>query len=341
MRSSLRAVAALALSSAACNDTGRLAPIEPGPEEIDGVVVCDGRTFGEVARDDAVTEDCRARVERLLPEPSSNFEKRIIVLGDETTDDGARVFYLHGADAGGRALSLDAWTAARVEINDGTGAALPPEALDVAGLGASGDAIHVALVSDHSQTLREEDLEAARSFASQVFAALPDGFEASVTQFSSEVVEVQPFTSDRDALEQALLPDATLERQRTGLYDAMAAAILSLLESERPIRLLFVTSDGRDNASREYRRADIVGGVGEGGIAGLVASALFADDAEFRQLFGSRGVVFRAPSVVQLPELLPEYLSSLGGIVKLTIAPDHAGAPSYRVVLDDLSVVLR
>jgi hypothetical protein len=121
----------------------------------------------------------------------------------------------------------------------------------------------------------------------------------------------------------------------------MASAILSLLESERPIRLLFVWSDGPDSGSREYRRADIASGITEGGIAGLVASALFADGAEFRQLFGSRGAVFRAPSVGQLPELLPEYLSSLGAIVKLTIAPEHASAPSYRVALDDLSVVLR
>jgi hypothetical protein len=343
MTPTLRAAAALALalSSAACNDTGRLAPIEPDPEEIDDVVVCDGATFGELKRENAVTEDCRARVERILPDPSSNFDERLVLLGSETSASGARVFYLHGAGADGQAVSLEAWeSSVRVEINDGTHTALPSEALEIAAL-ESGDAIHAALVSDHSESMRDEDLDAARSFASQVFAALPDGFEASVTQFSSNVVPVQPFTSDREALQQALLPDPALDRRGTALYDAMASAILSLLDSHRPIRLLFVLSDGPDNASREYRRADIAGGVGDGALSGLVGGALYADDVEFRSLFAARGSVFHAPSMTELPELLPEYLRSLRAIVKLTITPEHAQATSYRLVLDELSAILR
>lgn len=332
------------LAATACYDTGELASIEPTPEEIDALVVCDDRTYGSLARADDLDDACRARVEKLLPDPTSSFTRRLIVLGVQPDADGARHVYLQGADARGDGFPASAFETLELEVTAADGSVTRLSAAELAVTRVADldeETVAVSVVNDHSSTMRDEDLDAVAALERALFEHLPPAFEVEVTAFSSESALVEPFTADVERAHAAVQPGDYVPRERTALYDALGAALERLSERERPVRLLVVTVDGLDNASRELRAIDVARTIADHSVAGLTLGALFADGAELRALFGSRGVHFQAPTFADLTGELDAYLASLRDMVRITIPAELADAVRHRVVLDDIGVVVR
>lgn len=322
-----------------CSDTGELAPIEPTLDELDPIVVCDDVTFGELKYQDAISDECRQKVEHLLPDPSSTFT-RLYTLGSRYTEDGSLEFHVYGAREDGVALTVDDF--AELGVSAGPAGApaqpLPPGVIQISQFAGT---FAVAFVNDHSATLRDADLEAIAELETRLFEALPSGSQAALWRFSDNVEAALPFTSDGDELSVALAASDTPPRETTALYDGLGAAVEALLSRHEAVRFLVLTTDGLDNASQDYRRAELALALRDNGISGLLLASLFADAPALRSLFARSPVSFQAPSMTDLPAQLSEYLAALGSVVTLTVPPEYAGHPQYRAELGGRSVALR
>ncbi|AEB12505.1 VWA domain-containing protein [Marinithermus hydrothermalis] len=111
----------------------------------------------------------------------------------------------------------------------------------------------VVLAIDTSRSMRAEDLEpsrleAAKAAAREFIRAMPPGVEVGLVAFSSYATLLQPPTTDRERLEQAV--DLLDLAHRTAIGDGLVAAlrVLPLEDSDAPGGMSVVLlSDGRNN----------------------------------------------------------------------------------------------
>ncbi|HZE88637.1 MAG TPA: VWA domain-containing protein [Verrucomicrobiae bacterium] len=106
--------------------------------------------------------------------------------------------------------------------------------------------IQIVLLLDVSASMhRDEKIVRAIDAASAFVESLEPGDRVALVTFSDEVRIVQPFTSDRPSMLEAI---AGVEPQRgTALYDAIYAGV-SLLGHEEGRRALVLLSDGQDQS---------------------------------------------------------------------------------------------
>jgi Ca-activated chloride channel family protein len=109
--------------------------------------------------------------------------------------------------------------------------------------------ISLGIVIDNSGSMREKRAKVAKAAVNLVRASNPQD-EVFVVNFSDEYYLDQPFTSKINLLQEALEKYET--RGGTALYDAIVASADELKKHGKlQKKILFVVTDGEDDASRE------------------------------------------------------------------------------------------
>ncbi|HEX2882461.1 MAG TPA: VWA domain-containing protein, partial [Polyangiaceae bacterium] len=273
------------------------------------------------------------------------------------------VIALHGADAQGNAIDRSAFADATVTV-DGTAlsaqAAPPTPPMDDAGAGVASDAgaslsveagvsvegqfsfafsaditgelLSLQFVNDYSASMRDDDLDIVATIHNDILDVLPSAiYEGEATYFSTEVTVKQPFTDDESALRSALERDTSIDRDTTALYDGMGTGLSSLLTRDRPLKLLIVSTDGLENASTEFSKADIVSLLQQNHVAVLMLGAVFSDVGEMQDLAGPYGVFFYTPAYEDLRAAVAQYVESLSNLALLRLPPEYADADEIEI----------
>jgi hypothetical protein len=309
-------------------------------EDVDMVPLCGDTTLEELYTADEISESCRASLENLLPPAQNTFEGRLVALGSDVTDDGGRRFYVHGATEAGAGLTADDFATAEVRVViDGETTTLPPDAFEIRRVEA-GDVIALSLVNDYSGSMLDQDLAVVERIHTDMFTYLPAVHETEVILFSDAVDTRQPYTSDASALLAAVERDDAYARGSTALYDGMGIALDGLVERDRPVKILMVSTDGAENASIRSTKPELLTTIQDHGVVVVMLGALLADVPEMRELTGQRGVLFYTRYYDGLRAQMQAYLESLGEIVEVQLSPEHAQAPSVILEVEGISAAL-
>jgi hypothetical protein len=305
-------------------------------DDLGRIPVCGDMTLDELHVADEISDSCRDALENLLPPPEHNFEARLVALGSDVADDGGRRFYVHGATHAGAALTTEAFAAAEVRVVlDGETTTLDPEAYTIRRVEA-GDVISLSLVNDYSGSMLDQDLDAVEQIHTDMFTHLPPIHETEVIQFSDEVDVRQAYTTDAEALLAAVARDDAYRRGSTALYDGMGVGLERLVERDRPVKILMVSTDGAENSSMRHTKPELLETMRDHGVIVVMLGALLADVPEMRDLTGDRGVLFYTRYYSELRATMQAYLESLGEIVEVHVDPEFAEASSFVLVVDGL-----
>lgn len=300
-------------------------------ERAGNVEVCNGQTLSELEHAETLSDDCKADVAAYLPSSSNDFAGRVVLLGQEQHDDGSLRVFVAGTDAGGAPLSAAAFGAARLSLQDGAAlvdSGVTPIATSFSAL--SEDVLSLEIVNDYSASMSLADLQDVEQIEDDLLTALPPIFEGEVTLFSSQVRVKQAFTTDRSALLDAVECDQTFDRELSALYDGMGNGLDSLTSRSRPARVLLVSTDGLENASVAYKKADILKTIANDGVVVIMLGALFADVNELKTLAGARGVYVYTPLYANMQSQVHDLISALASGVALDIPADVADSRPLR-----------
>jgi Ca-activated chloride channel homolog len=108
--------------------------------------------------------------------------------------------------------------------------------------------VAMGIIIDNSGSMREKRAKVNKAALNLVRSSNPQD-EVFVVNFNDEYYLDQDFTSDIRKLKQAL--EKVEARGGTALYDALVASADQLMHSKLQKKVLFVVTDGEDNASRE------------------------------------------------------------------------------------------
>lgn len=201
----------------------------------------------------------------------------------------------------------------------------------------AGVPLTVALAIDTSGSM-DESLGAAQEAAAAFVRRLGRDDRAAVVDFDSRVRILQPFTTDRVALEEAVR--STVADGSTALYDAVHRSLLELEslsypDAETPRRhAIVVLSDGQDTSSRE--QLDTILGLADRSNTAIYTVGLGAreDDgrlATYQAEFALRrlanqtgGRVFFPTDVEQLHAIYDEIRRDLASQYTLAYASSNA-----------------
>ena len=312
--------------------------LEPG-SDAGALEVCDGQTLAELEQAKTISDDCKTTLATYLPAPFDDFGDRVLVLGQETLDDGSRRVFVAGLAADGTPLSNDVLAAATVapQASATAGAASPVTVTPFGDL--SEDALSLELVNDYSASMSIPDLKVVQHIEDDLLGALPPIVEGEVTLFSTDVRVKQPFTTDHDALVAGVECDESFDRELTALYDGVGNGLQSLTSRSRPARVLLVSTDGLENASVAYKKSDIVKGVAQDHVFVVVLGALFANLDELETLAGPNGVYFYTPLYADMRAQVSNLVTALAHGAAVDIPPAVAAEPLV-LRIGDASVAL-
>lgn len=332
-----------ALATGGCNLSLNTDEIEGDlKESVDKVAdleVCDGMTLEELANAQTLSEQCKQQLTSFLPEPEDNFESRLVILGQEERTDGSIAIYLHGVDSTGAALDASALANLQVSVTaSGTAQTLTDGEFTLnTGAGLPTELMSIGFVNDYSGSMSDADLEVTSEIEQDIIAILPDVFEGEVTQFSTEVVLEQGFTTDRELLSKAVGFDPSFERDLTALYDGMGTGLSSLSVRQRPVRLLVVATDGKENESQIFEKPELLQIIEEENICVLMLGSLFSEPAELKQFARICGAYFYTPAYPDLKTAVSEYVASLGALTEVVVAAEARGEGTVTLEVGDLS----
>jgi hypothetical protein len=286
------------------------------------------------------------------PAPESTLSPRLFILGSEITPDNKLHIYVHGLDAAGNTIPLADFQTGSVVTVDGT--VRLDNGVDVNGGGVTvqlvpdGSPISLAFLTDYSFSIDNAGLEEIGLLYQQVLNALPAGFEAQVLNFSDFSEVRQDWTEDVPTLLDAVQFDPNMNRNNTAFYDGIGSTLyrddevdgFGLSERCRAARILVSYTDGIDNASFTYNKADLLTEIDDSRTVAIMLGTQNADKAELDEFAGSRGAFVYAFDVDDLSQAFVEWATSLGTIVEIVIEDGafQVGPPgAVQIDLDVLS----
>ena len=191
--------------------------------------------------------------------------------------------------------------------------------------------IDVALVIDTSGSMKGEALDVAKAAAAAFVSRLPENARVSVTGFGQQVNQAVGFTTDREAVNDAI--NSLQSSGETALYDALGSATRSFDREAR--RSVVVLSDGGDTVSKntlESTRESIV--VSE---ASLYAIALETGESDFaglqRLADGTEGTVVDSNDLEALFTSFGEVANRLTNQYRLAYESAASGTTKLLVSL--------
>jgi uncharacterized protein YjbI with pentapeptide repeats len=309
------------------------------------ISACSDQTLAELKSQNDLTDDCRSAVEALLSSAQDNLSGKIVALGGHTpTGTTTPTVYFHGRNSSGTTLTTTDYESATVVVTDsaGTETTLASSEFTVASLaGATDDLVSISVVTDYSASMRDADLDTVTLIYTDLFGAIPAIYEAEAVQFSAAVTEKQDYTADSTTILAALARDDTVTRTSTALYDGMGEALANLTARTRPIKLLIVATDGLENSSATFTKSQVTTSISTNKVVVLMIGTLFSDLDALKDLAGSNGLYFYAPSYSKIRTNMASYTEALGNLVKMTLDSTHASAASVKVTIGDDAVTFR
>lgn len=284
------------------------------------IKLCGGKTLAELGSVDKLGGACLDAIQALLPDPETSFEGRLVLLGEQRHEAGDRSLFLLGAAADGEALWRAPLSATEVSITDDGQVRVLAQGEYTLACADSSAQLSIAFVNDYSASMSDGDLKALSAIETSLVGALPDGLEGEVHLFSSDVDLAQPFTSERSELLSAVAVDPEYERQSTALYDGMGQALDSLIQRDRPLKLMVVSTDGQENASTAYSQATLVDTIEQSGVVVVMMGSLLSRPSALRTLSGARGVHAYAPSHQGLRAITSGFVDSLRCVAELRLS---------------------
>lgn len=343
---SLLGLSWLALSGG-CGDIAVKADAQKGIEEAGDLAnqagkikVCGDQTLAEVTKGDDLSDSCRKALESNLPEPQSNFESSLVVLGDVPDGKGGRTIYFIGGDREGDALFTDTPRAVSVQVTVNGKARVLAEGDFTVELPAEGDLLSLAVVNDYSASMREEDLDVVSEIETDLFTVLPPLYEAEVTLFSTLATTQQEFSENSEALLSAVGRDDNYERESTALYDGMGTALDSLVLRDRPLKVMLVSTDGAENASMSYEEAELISTIDDEKVVVIMLGALLADVPTLKRLSGDRGVYFYARGYGRLKTAVAGLIESLSHMAAIHLPKAVGDAEEVTLMVEGESVTI-
>jgi hypothetical protein len=329
------------LLTAACSAPNIADNVDLGSgTDLADVVVCDGQTLAELERAKTLSASCKAEVAAYLPSSSDDFRGRVVVLGSQQDQDGPLRVFVAGTDAAGAALADGAYGAATVSLAGQAGLDVGEQLKVTPFAQLTTDVLSLELVNDYSASMSAADLTVVEHIQSDLVSALPSIYEGELTLFSSEVLVKQAFTTDRAKLLGAIAYDQGFDRELTALYDGMGNGLDSLCGRSRPARVLMVSTDGLENASVAYKKAELVRTIAADHVFVVMLGALFADVGELKSLAGPRGAYFYTPLYADLRPQVAGLVQALAHGAAIEIPPALAAQRPLRLDIGEQSVVI-
>jgi von Willebrand factor type A domain len=317
--------------------------IEEARQTVNETEICPGYTAAELLMADALSQECRDALLSFLPQPQNDFKGRLVAPGAARVDgDEVRVL-LQGADAEGAALAAvdlgaELEVTAVFETEERALAAADFELVATAGLPT--DLLSISVVNDYSASMFDRDLDDVEELERDLFECLPAVHETQVLRFSETVQRAVDFTTDNDEIVAALAPDPDFDRSSTALFDAAGTAAGALGARDRPVKLLLLSTDGRENASKEFMEAELLDAFDDHQVFVVVFGALLADVKQLRKLAEGRGVFFYTREFKSLAAAARPFCDALAGLVELRIPEAAVGASSLRLRAGELELRL-
>jgi von Willebrand factor type A domain len=317
--------------------------IEEAKKASQEIEICPGFTLAELLMADALSEECREELLSFLPQPQNDFKGRLIAPGGARVDASGEVrVLLQGADAQGAALAegdLVDELQLRVVGADGE-VALDADDFEItATTELDADLMSISVVNDYSASMFERDLDDVEALERDLFECLPAVHETQVLRFSETVQTAIDFSTDRTAVLAALGPDPDFDRSSTALFDATGQAAEALGARERPVKLVIISTDGRENASKDFMEAQLLAALDDNDVFVVVFGALLADVPQLRKLAQGRGVYFYTREFKSLAAAAEPFCDSLTGLIEVRIP--EAAADAEAVVLKSGELELR
>jgi hypothetical protein len=147
------------------------------------------------------------------------------------------------------------------------------------------------------------------------------------------VSKVLEFSSDRDAIDAALARDDDFERGTTALFDGLGAGLDDLAARERPVRVVILATDGRENASTMFEKADVLAALAEPNTFIVVLGGLLADVSTMKELASKAGVYFYTREFSGLAASVEPFCDSLAALTELRVPLPEGAAGAVKVKL--------
>ena len=306
--------------------------------------ICPGYTVDELLKADSLSDECRDALLSFLPKPQNSFDGRLIVPGGARIVDGELRLLVQAADADGTAVSA-ADLGAGLEVSLEAGGELSTLDSDALSFTARGDLpadlLSIAVVNDYSASMLDGDLDDVEDVERALLRCLPPVHETEVIRFSEEVTKVLAFSSDRDAIDGALARDDDFERGTTALLDGLGTGLEDLRGRERPVRVVILATDGRENASTMFDKPEVLAALDEPDTFIVTLAGLLADLDTVRELSMGNGVYFYTREFADLAESVDPFCDSLAELTELRIKlPDGDAPTKVRLAHADLDLTL-
>ncbi|HMJ03636.1 MAG TPA: vWA domain-containing protein, partial [Conexibacter sp.] len=194
------------------------------------------------------------------------------------------------------------------------------------------DLLSIAVVNDYSASMLDGDLDDVEDVERSFMRCLPPVHETEVIRFSELVTTVLEFSSEPDAIDAALERDDDFERGTTALFDGLGNGLEDLRGRDRPVHFVILATDGRENASTMFAKAQLLTELAESGTFIVVLGGLLADVGMMKELAAGSGVYFYTREFSALAASVEPFCESLSQLIELRIPIDEADIPS-KIIL--------
>ena len=293
---------------------------------------CNGLTIENVKYQNSLTDDCRSAIMNLLDGYSTNLEKRLYTLGSESNDTSFNL-YISGVKVDGSAVKISDFSGLSVSLinSDNTYTDLSKDLIAVSELDPTKTLAAFEFVSDYSGSMREADITMVNTIFSNLLECLPKKTEGEIIEFSNAVQIRQAFTDNINDLKSGFTLNKNLKRDSTALYDAIGLSAEHLKAKSKPIKILFVATDGLENSSIKYKSIDTVkAAIKESKGVPILLGSLFADAANLSDIAGTQGAFIYAKSL-DLISSKAARICAIASPVSINIKGKYPSEQKFRV----------
>ena len=253
-------------------------------EELDA---CEGLSLESLQTTNDISEDCKAAISDLLPDPEDNLGDNFVSLGLEKSD-GYLTLYFLATESNGDARSVAANELAIMETVNGSSQPVDLTDLEV----IIRDSVNFSLSSvlDYSGSMTENDINDGLEIYNDLFPiiSLTGQTEMNHLAFSTEVMQVLNFTNSIEPLQF----QTSIARESTSLLDGFGIALDGIKNRGNVFRVVILTTDGHENSSSQYTFDDLVTLANENNIFIIALGSLLSDLSFFKELTDQTNTYF-------------------------------------------------
>ncbi len=274
------------------------------------------------------------------PSGPSGSTGRLFVLGTAVEPaTGNLQIYVHGTKSDGSPLVLADLRQAILTVGGSNNYTVNDPEVTLEQVSSGDKLMSLAFVTDYSSSMSDADLDKIGEVYASILNDLPEVYEAEVVNFSRNVKLRRDWTegyTDLSALLAAVQRDDSINRTSTALYDAIGRALErdvsvlggpftegdGLIERCRAIHLLVVHTDGKENASVTYSKAQLLALLESSRTVPVMLGSLLADTQELKDFAGQRGAFVYAYNAGGIGQVVKNWSDSLQNLAKFTLTPD-------------------